>query len=245
MTAITTQVRTLHLANPLLAGPDVKALQKLLVPYKPGPADGQYGPLTAAAVERAKWALGYPQRHCDDVADPKLVAYLEGKPVPAAFAVRQQTRQKQAAQTLALREQIVANAQWGIANEPAIHYEQLRPIDGLHQPRKLPLYTDCSGFSTLCYAWAGAPDPNGLGYSGEGYTGTLLQHMKAIAAAAVQPADLVVWGPPPGHHVALVLEPGPDPLLCSHGQESGPAATRFSVESEYQPAPATWLSCLP
>jgi cell wall-associated NlpC family hydrolase len=244
-TTTTAQVRTLHLANPLLTGSDVTALQILLAPYKPGSADGQYGPLTAAAVERAKWALGYPQRRCDGSADAKLVAFLEGNPVPAAFAARQEKRRAAAAQSLTLREQIVANARWGIANEPQIHYEQLRPIDGLHEPRRLPLWTDCSGFSTLCYAWAGAPDPNGLGYSGEGYTGTLLRHMKAIAADAVQPGDLVVWGPPPGHHVALVLEPGPDPLLCSHGQEAGPAATRFSVESEYQPSPATWLSCLP
>ncbi len=244
-TTTTTEVRALHLANPLLMGPDVKALQRLLAPFKPGPADGQYGPLTAAAVERAKWELGYPQRRCDEIADAKLVAYLEGTPVPAAFAARQEVRREQAAATLTLRHQIVANARWGIANEPQIHYEQLRPIDGLHEPRKLPLSTDCSGFATLCYAWAGAPDPNGLGYSGAGYTGTLLQHMKAIAADAVQPGDLVVWGPPPGHHVALVLEPGSDPLLCSHGQEAGPAATRFSVESEYQPSPATWLSSLP
>lgn len=206
---------------------DVTALQQLLAPYQPGPVDGQYGPLTEAAVRRAKKALGY--RRCTGVAGPRLVALLEAS----------------AAQSLTVREEIVANARWGIANEPQIHYEQLRPIDGLHEPRKLPLYTDCSGFSTLCYAWAGAPDPNGLGYSGAGYTGTLLQHMTAIAADAVQPGDLVVWGPPPGHHVALVLELGPDPLLCSHGQEAGPLEIRFSVESEYQPSPATWLSCLP
>jgi hypothetical protein len=55
----------------------------------------------------------------------------------------------------------------------------------------------------------------------------------------------VVWGAYPGHHVALVLEAGSDPLLCSHGQEKGPLAINFSVESRYQPTPATWLSCLP
>jgi cell wall-associated NlpC family hydrolase len=205
---------------------DVRALQQLLAPYDPGPVDGEYGPLTAAAVKRAKRALGY--RRCTGVAGPSFVAAL----------------QRQMAEALTLRDKIVANARWGIANEPQIHYEQLRPIDGLHEPRKLPLRTDCSGFVTLCYAWAGAPDPNGLGYSGQGYTGTLLEHMQAIAADAAQPGDLVVWGLPPGHHVALVLEPGPDPLLCSHGQEAGPVAIRFSVESEYQPAPATWLSSL-
>jgi cell wall-associated NlpC family hydrolase len=206
---------------------DVRALQQLLAPYDPGPVDGEYGPLTAAAVKRAKRALGY--RRCTGVAGPSFVAAL----------------QRQMAEALTLRDKIVANARWGIANEPQIHYEQLRPIDGLHEPRKLPLRTDCSGFVTLCYAWAGAPDPNGLGYSGQGYTGTLLEHMQAIAADAAQPGDLVVWGLPPGHHVALVLEPGPDPLLCSHGQEAGPVAIRFSVESAYQPTPATWLRCLP
>ncbi len=244
MPGTTTAARTLDLANPFLAGPDVAALQRLLAPYRPGPVDGEYGPLTAAAVERAKWALGYPPRRCDSSADPRFVARLEGARLPARFLERQEARQEQEAQAPALRGRIVANAQWGIAHEPQIHYEQLRPIDGLHEPRKLPLHTDCSGFATLCYAWAAAPDPNGLGYSGQGYTGTLLRHMKPVAADAAQPGDLVVFGPPPGHHVALVLEPGPDPLLCSHGEEQGPLAIRFSVESAYQPAPASWLSSL-
>src|SRR5439155_14545384 len=60
-----------------------------------------------------------------------------------------------------------------------------------------------------------------------------------------QPGDLVVWGPSPGHHVALVLEAGDDPLLASNGQDKGPIAIRFSLESKYQPAQVTWLSCLP
>lgn len=147
--------------------------------------------------------------------------------------------------TTAVRSRIVANARWGIRNEAQIHYGEVRPIDGLREPRRLPLRTDCSGFATLCYAWAGAPDPNGLDYGGAGYTGTLLAHMTTIPALVVRPGDLVVWGPAPGHHVALVLEPGDDPLLCSHGQERGPLAVRFSVESRFQPEPATWLSSLP
>jgi hypothetical protein len=245
MPKTTTAARTLALANPLLTGPDVADLQRLLAPYRPGPVDGQYGPVTAAAVERAKWTLGYPQRRCDSSADPRFVARLEGARLPARFLERQQARRVEAGKALTLRAQIVANAQWGIANEPQVHYEQLRPIDGLLETHKLPLHTDCSGFVTLCYAWAGAPDPNGLDYSGQGYTGTLLHHMKPLAADAVQPGDLVVFGPPPGHHVALVLEAGPDPLLCSHGEERGPLAIAFSAESRYQPQPATWLGSLP
>ena len=142
-----------------------------------------------------------------------------------------------------MRARVVEVARSGIRHERRIHYAELRPIDGLHQPHKLPLWTDCSGFVTLCYAWAGAPDPHGLGYSGAGYTGTLLAHMQPIGLESVRPGDVVVWGPAPGQHAALVLEPGPDPLLCSHGQERGPLAIRFSTEDAVQPPPAVFLSC--
>ncbi len=236
--------RTLHLTNPLMTGPDVKAVQKLLAPYHPGKVDGEYGPATAAAVRRAKLALGYPPAQVNGAAGELLVAYLqETKPLPSDFAARQEARAHDASKEITIREHVVANARWGIAHEPQIHYEQLRPMEGLQAARKLPLHTDCSGFSTLCYAWAGAPDPNGLGYDGSGYTGTLLRHMQRIPQNAVQPGDLVVWGPGTGHHVALVLESeGNDPVLCSHGQEKGPLEIRFSVESQYQPKPVTWLA---
>ncbi len=238
------QVRRLQLADPLQTGPDVEALQRLLAPYDPGPVDGRYGPLTAAAVERAKWELGYPEVQCNRSAAPRLVQYLQGAPLPPAYAARAEARQQARRQAHALRAAVVANARWAIAHEPEIHYAELRPIDALREPRRLPLTTDCSGLVTLCYAWARAPDPNGLGYSGQGWTGTLLAHLKPVAVDAARPGDLVVWGPRPGRHVALVLEAGADPLLCSHGQERGPVAIRFSVESRYQPRPATWLSGL-
>jgi len=142
---------------------------------------------------------------------------------------------------MSLRGEIVAAARWGIRNEPRIHYALVRPIP---LTRTLPLSTDCSGFVTLCYYLAGAPDPNGRGYDGQGYTGTLLRAMPSVGPDLVEPGDLVVWGLRPGHHVALVLVAGDDPLLCSHGQERGPLAVRFSTESRVQPEPATWLSCL-
>ena len=138
-----------------------------------------------------------------------------------------------------VRQNIVTAARWGIENEPRIHYGQVRPMP---LTRRLPLTTDCSGFATLCYYLAGAPDPNGLGYSGQGWTGTLLLHLEAIPARAARAGDLVVFGAYPGRHVALVLEPGEDPLLCSHGQERGPVAIRFSAECRYQPATVTWLT---
>jgi cell wall-associated NlpC family hydrolase len=139
----------------------------------------------------------------------------------------------------ALREKIVAAARWGIGNEPRIHYGEVRPMP---LARSLPLTTDCSGFVTLCYYLAGAPDPNGLGYDGQGWTGTLLDHLPATAV--VRRGDLVVFGAYPGRHCALVLEPGDDPLLASHGMERGPVAIRFSAEAAVQRRDATWLAGL-
>jgi cell wall-associated NlpC family hydrolase len=137
------------------------------------------------------------------------------------------------------RARIVAAARWGIANEARIHYAQTRPIP---LARRLPLTTDCSGFVTLCYFLAGAPDPNGLDYSGDGWTGTILHHL--APTRRLRAGDVVVWGADPGHHCALVLEPGDDPLLCSHGQERGPLAIRYSDECGYQPPVVAWLDGL-
>jgi cell wall-associated NlpC family hydrolase len=140
------------------------------------------------------------------------------------------------------RQKIVTAARWGIANEPRIHYGEVRPMP---LARELPLTTDCSGFVTLCYFLAGAPDPNGLDYSGQGWTGTLLQSMEHVEQEEARRGDLVVWGRYPGRHVALVLERGADPLLCSHGSERGPLAIRFSDECRWQPPAVAWLSSLP
>jgi cell wall-associated NlpC family hydrolase len=143
---------------------------------------------------------------------------------------------------MSVRDEIVGVALWGVRNEPRIHYAPVRPIP---LRRTLPLATDCSGFATLCYYLAGAPDPNGLGYTGEGYTGTLLRHLPHVAQRAVRPGDLVVWGRYPGRHCAVVLEPGDDPLLASHGQERGPLKLRFSEEQKAQVGqPVSWLDGL-
>ena len=140
-----------------------------------------------------------------------------------------------------VREKIVTAARWGIEHELEIHYGEIRPIP---LGRQLPLTTDCSGFVTLCYFLAGAPDPNGNRYSGYGWTGTLLHHLHAIGPVDVREGDIVVWGSFPGRHCAIVLETDEDPLLCSHGMERGPIAIRFSAECRYQPPTVAWLSGL-
>jgi hypothetical protein len=138
-----------------------------------------------------------------------------------------------------LRRKIVAAARWGIANEPRIHYGEVRPIP---LGTTLPLTTDCSGFVTICFYSAGAPDPNGLGYTGLGYTGTMLDHLDETDEP--KRGDVVVWGAYPGRHCAIALEAADDPLLASHGKERGPIAIRFSAECALQPRRVTWLDAL-
>ena len=64
-----------------------------------------------------------------------------------------------------------------------------------------------------------------------------------------RPGDLVVRGDGDGRHVALVLEPGPDPILASHGGDGGPKRVPFSRQDAWHQQQGhtrvTWLSCLP
>jgi hypothetical protein len=136
-----------------------------------------------------------------------------------------------------LRDKVVACAKWGVENEPAIHYKETRPMP---LSKKLPLTTDCSGFATLCYHDAGAPDPNGLNYDGTGYTGTLLDH--GVEVPHPEPGDLVFYGPGTAYHVAVVVEAGADPLTVSHGEESGPEYVRVSQDNRQ---PVRFRSYLP
>jgi hypothetical protein len=148
------------------------------------------------------------------------------------------------APTYTKRQYVVRLCHWGIINKASIHYAEVRPMPHTkpHILPHLPLTTDCSGWVTLCYQYAGAADPNGLSYDGQGYTGTLLKHMKHISIGKVQPGDLVVYGcksNPNGHHVAAIIAVGshtPDTIqTCSHGSEAGPLEISVTHEANYQP----------
>lgn len=133
-----------------------------------------------------------------------------------------------------IRARIVEYALWGCQHQPSIHYAQVRPIPHTKAAlQRLPFATDCSGFATMAYQWAGAEDPNGNGYNGAGYTGTLLQHGTQIAHSTPdgkfvgktpRPGDLIFFGDFPGHHVTIMEKTVRGAwLTISHGQEIGPA----------------------
>ncbi|MFZ5890749.1 MAG: peptidoglycan-binding protein [Myxococcota bacterium] len=192
---------------------------RLMTQQQMNTGPGIFGPITEAALKKFQKGHGVDST---GVYGPKtraafvrLGAKLGRVPKPPPTAT--------------LRTKIVRHGKWGVAHKGQIHYRQSRPIDGINKPHKLPLYTDCSGFVTLCYKWAGAPDPNGNGYDGSGYTGTLDAHMRHIPHAKIHPGDLLLWK---GKHVSLVVAAGPDPLLVSHGEESGPYQIRFSAQKK-------------
>ena len=104
--------RTLHLTTPLMTGPDVKELQTLLQKggYFDGELDGEYGPLTAQGVYRAKFRLGYATP--DQSAAALLLTFLDGtkEPTAAMSKVATERNKKPKAGTLSPAQQKVQKA---------------------------------------------------------------------------------------------------------------------------------------
>src|SRR5436190_6435118 len=154
--------------------------------------------------------------------------------------------------TAAQRAHLAASMRFLIAHEPQVHYAQVRPMRTIHLSEAEAetllanghgLTMDCSESVTVLCRWAGLHDPNGLGYNGAGFTGTLLAHLPHYTRpSAAGVGALVVFGPAPGDHVCMVLTPGEDPVLFSHGSERGPLKLPLSVERRYHRPPVTFLS---
>lgn len=227
------------LTNPLMHGEDLKPLQTALAKARIyiGPIDGIFGQGTADACYRAKYRLGYPLKAVIRTGGQDLLNFLNGtKQLPPLYIVRRHARGYGISATDRIRGRIVDYAQWGAENTFQIHYAQVRPMDHLNKVKALPWYTDCSEFVTTVYHWAGAPDPNGLGYNGYGFTGSMLDHGVSIPRYQIKPGDVVIWGWAPGHHTAVFVESGEktDPMIVSHGSESGPLLIPLSAENNAQ-----------
>lgn len=104
------------------------------------------------------------------------------------------------------------------------------------------LYADCSQTVDITTHVGGGKNPNtGTAvWRSDGYTGSEISGCVTITRAQALPADLHVYGPGTGHHVAQVIVAGPDPLMGSHGHNP-PVAVRDSVEASFQPAGGRWL----
>jgi len=146
------------------------------------------------------------------------------------------------------RANIVEVARWGSVMPARFHYAEVRPIP---LRRALPAATDCSGFRRtppLRTFRPARPEPNGLGYIGQG----LHRNAACGTAAPSRPRrgsgrfDLVVWGPLSRPSLRLVLiEPGDDPpyssshalvawvrfTRCALGRTAGPTLDTGDVGS--------------
>lgn len=142
-----------------------------------------------------------------------------------------------------------------LAHEPQVHYAQIRPMSTRVLADEAALSAalvhagggivmDCSEAVTLLCRLAGLKDPNGLGYDGSGYTGTLLDHLPHYHdPKGANVGALVVFGPLTGDHVAMVMERDRlNPLLWSHGAERGPRAVTLAHEAAVHRPPVTFLS---
>lgn len=245
-------MRTLQLTNPPMRGalPFQKALREAKL-YG-GKLDDLYGPATAESCRLAKYRLGYPMSAIHpghEIAGDVLLGYLTGhRPLPLAYRARRKLRLHPVTAEDVKRNATVNAFRWLIAHEPQVHYQQWRPIPLWIPPLTMPtagITTDCSGAVTLAAKWGGLPDPNGLGYGGQGFTGTLLSHLAHIGREHVQRADLVVLGPGTGEHVCMVLEvPGPagELVLGSHGREAGPLIDTLAHQQATHDSPTIFLA---
>ena len=124
-----------------------------------------------------------------------------------------------------------------IAHRDVIHYTQsgwrMQGVRGrIHLP-SYPTWEDCSSAVTWLYWQAGAPDPNGLSYNGQGFTGTLAAHGWHVSVSDAMPGDLVFYGwAPTFSHVGCVMAGhGYSARIFSHGSERGPLYVSIGYRS--------------
>lgn len=136
-----------------------------------------------------------------------------------------------------VRQKIVAECNWGVGHTADIHYAQIRPTPNARWKAHLtPITTDCSGSAEAIFYSAGAPDPSGYGYNGEGNTSSIYANAEHIPISLLQPGDMIIcFMGTENAHMYIVLErlPNNDFKMFSHGAESDPKFENYSAVSNY------------
>lgn len=155
------------------------------------------------------------------------------------------------------RQMLVENAAFLIGKHgpPHINYAEIRPMPYVRYHTMAEVVhaldgdgtidTDCSGAVTSLFKWSGLRDPNGLGYNGQGYTGTLYDHLPHYYNVEdAHPGALLIFGKDPTVHVCMVMQRnGDNPYLFSHGQEGGPFHISLADERQaHEGQVETWLN---
>lgn len=215
-------IREVHKGS---VGPDVRAIKRALAKAGHGSGIVFHTRMGAIATLRLKAF----QRRCGVRADGVYgkATHYRLAPFFDAYGWSLMAKAPKPPTPSTKRQGIVKAAIYASQRRFEIHYTQsgLR-MQGVRERIRLPRvphYEDCSSLVTWLYWLVGAPDPNGLGYNGYGFTGTQIMHGRRISASQLRPGDLVFyggwtrWSAPT--HVAVYIGNG---KVVSHGSESGP-----------------------
>jgi hypothetical protein len=226
-------------------GPRVAALQWVLAGHKPavyrygfykGRVTGRFDSRTAAALRATKWRLGYPTNAAKQPVAAQLfflvVEHRAQRPLAWRLAAGRRANRAATFPTStvpAVARTLIRDADYLIAHASLVHYSQATRMTIVRDRLQLPplerdISEDCSSSTTGLYWLAKLPDPNGLGYNGEGFTGTEAQHGQVVwrvgdPLSELRPGDLVFYGAYPHSHVTMYLGDG---RVFSHGSEAGP-----------------------
>ena len=126
-----------------------------------------------------------------------------------------------------------------------IHYSQARPMTHLGDIPERGYTADCSGYATSAYYWAEqftkfkVADPNGFGYTGYGFTGSLLAENRRRRVPLDRKffvGDLALYGTSLSNttHVVICRRNGlvGSAIWSSHGSEVGPYPVRLRYRND-------------
>lgn len=226
-------------------GQDVVAVQRALrrARFRWIPPTGKHGSVSRRNVRRLQAKAGLPQTGTYSLATHRALRSLGAFDAYGGLLMRRERNRRVSLDLDDRRRRAIASvALHVVPHRDEIHYTQgsLRfvGVTARIKPPDFPRFADCSSFATWCY-WAASaeeahdragliPDPNGRGYDGFGYTGTLIGRGTVVSINRLRPGDLVFYGSasarpgfPAGSptHVAVYVGSG---KVVSHGNEAGP-----------------------
>jgi hypothetical protein len=208
------------------SGKDVVALKRAL--SKAGYVKWQsrwtrlFGPYTATALKKFQREHGL---RADGVYGPATHAKLAPYYDAYGAALLGQFPRAPVGHT------VVTAALFGYHVRGSIHYTQsalrMYGVRNKIRPPAIPKWEDCSSYATWTYWLAKRRDPNGRGYDGYGFTGTLAANGRPAAPAA---GRLSFYGRYPHTHVTIDVSAS---MCVSHGSERGPVLVPIRYRRDY------------
>jgi hypothetical protein len=194
-----------------------------------------YGKVPAGSEHAGEWII---DATTENLLEEYYQAWQEDNPPPKSEDAPPPSSESPDQKKARIRNAMSDYCRRSIGNEPKIHYEQERPIACFGVKPESGFTTDCSGHSTCVYYWSreatgiAVPDPNGNGFSGYGYTGTLIDNPRCSPNYLV--GDLAIYGSSTGatEHVVTCYAGGDANASrwCSHGSEAAP----YDVDLHYR-----------